>query len=62
MTEMFGKLPKEFYNTYQEVFPIQPGYIKRKEIYNLYHLLNHYNLFGGSYLEQADQTVRSFLD
>ena len=62
MTEMFGRPPKEFYSAYQEVFPIQPGYNKRKEIYNLYHLLNHYNLFGGSYLEQADQTVRSFLD
>ena len=62
MTEMFGRLPKKFYSAYQEAFPIQPGYIKRKEIYNLYHLLNHYNLFGGSYLEQADQTVRSFLD
>jgi len=62
MTEMFGRLPKEFYSAYQEAFPIQPGYTERKDIYNLYHLLNHYNLFGGSYLEQADQTVRSFLD
>ena len=62
MTEMFGRLPEEFYRAYHEVFPTQPGYSERKEIYNLYHLLNHYNLFGGSYLEQADQTVRSFLD
>ena len=62
MTEMFGRLPQEFYSTYQEVFPTQPGYSERKDIYNLYHLLNHYNLFGGSYLEQADQTVRSLLD
>jgi protein-ribulosamine 3-kinase len=62
MTEMFGRLPQEFYSSYQEVFPTQPGYTERKDIYNLYHLLNHYNLFGGSYLEQADQTVRCFLD
>jgi protein-ribulosamine 3-kinase len=62
MTEMFGRLPQEFYSAYQEVFPTQPGYTERKDIYNLYHLLNHYNLFGGPYLEQADQTVRSFLD
>ena len=62
MTEMFGKLPKEFYNAYHEVFPVKPGYAERKDIYNLYHLLNHYNLFGGSYLKQADQTVRSFVD
>jgi fructosamine-3-kinase len=62
MTEMFGRLPEEFYSAYQEVFPTQPGYTERKDLYNLYHLLNHYNLFGGSYLEQADQTVRSFVD
>ena len=62
MTEMFGRLPEEFYSAYHEVFPTQPGYTERKDLYNLYHLLNHYNLFGGSYLEQADQTVRFFLD
>jgi len=62
MTEMFGRLSEEFYSAYHEVFPTEPGYTERKDIYNLYHLLNHYNLFGGSYLEQADQTVRSFLD
>jgi len=62
MTEMFGRMPEEFYSAYQEVFPVQPGYTERKNIYNLYHLLNHYNLFGGSYLEQADQTVKFFLD
>jgi len=62
MTEMFGRLPEEFYSAYHEVFPTQPGYPERKDLYNLYHLLNHYNLFGGSYLEQADRIVRGFLD
>jgi len=62
MTEMFGRLPGEFYSAYHEAFPIKPGYTERKTIYNLYHLLNHYNLFGGSYLEQADQTIRHFVD
>ena len=62
MTEMFGRMPEEFYSAYHEAFPIQPGYIERKDIYNLYHLLNHYNLFGGSYLKQADRTVRNFVD
>jgi len=62
MTEMFGRLPEEFYSAYHEVFPTQPGYTERKDLYNLYHLLNHYNLFGGSYLEQADRIVRGFLD
>ncbi|SVC97167.1 uncharacterized protein METZ01_LOCUS350021, partial [marine metagenome] len=62
MTEMFGRLPQEFYSAYHEAFPLEPGYAERKDIYNLYHLINHYNLFGGSYLEQADQTVRAFVD
>ena len=62
MTEMFGRLPQEFYSAYHEAFPLEPGYAERKDIYNLYHLINHYNLFGGSYLGQADQTVRAFVD
>ncbi len=62
MTEMFGRLPDEFYGAYHEAFPIRSGYTERKDIYNLYHLLNHYNLFGGSYLEQADRTVRNFIN
>lgn len=62
MTEMFGRLPEEFYSAYHEVFPTQPGYTERKDLYNLYHFLNHYNLFGGSYLERADRIVRGFLD
>ncbi len=62
MTEMFGRLPQEFYSAYHEAFPLKPGYTQRKEIYNLYHLLNHYNLFGGSYLSSADQTVRAYVD
>ena len=62
MTEMFGRLPQEFYSAYHEAFPLEPDYAERKDIYNLYHLINHYNLFGGSYLGQADQTVRAFVD
>ena len=61
MTEMFGRLPQEFYSAYHEAFPLKPGYAERKQIYNLYHLLNHYILFGGSYLRQADQTVKAFV-
>jgi len=61
MTEMFGRLPEEFYSAYHEVFPTQPGYTERKDLYNLYQLLNHYNLFGGSYLAQAYRSVRGFV-
>ena len=50
MTELFGRCPEEFYRAYNEVTPIDSGYRDRKDLYNLYHLLNHLNLFGGSYL------------
>ena len=50
MTELFGGFPREFYRAYDEAFPLEAGYEKRKHLYNLYHLLNHLNLFGGGYL------------
>jgi len=53
MTELFGYLPQEFYQGYQDTYPIQEGFEQRKIIYNFYHILNHANLFGGVYVEQA---------
>jgi protein-ribulosamine 3-kinase len=53
MTELFGGFPREFYRAYDEAFPLDPGYEKRKHLYNLYHLLNHLNIFGGGYLGQV---------
>ncbi len=50
MTELFGGFSPFFYDAYRSVFPFEPGYAERKELYNLYHLLNHLNLFGTSYL------------
>lgn len=49
MTELFGGFAPAFYDAYREVNEVLPGYADRREIYNLYHLLNHLNLFGGSY-------------
>lgn len=49
MTELFGRLPQTFYNAYHAAFPLKPGHRERKPLYNLYHLLNHLNLFGRSY-------------
>ena len=49
MTELFGGYPPAFYGAYREVTPIDSGYRDRRDLYNLYHLLNHLNLFGGSY-------------
>jgi fructosamine-3-kinase len=60
MTEMFGRLPQEFYDAYAEAFPLNPGYAERKQLFNLYHLLNHLNLFGGSYLSSVEQVAAHF--
>lgn len=50
MTELFGGFPREFYDAYREAGEMQPGYESRRDLYNLYQLLNHLNMFGGSYL------------
>jgi protein-ribulosamine 3-kinase len=54
MTELFGGFPREFYSAYG---PLPAGYQTRKHLYNLYHLLNHLNLFGGGYLGQVKATL-----
>lgn len=61
MTELFGRLPQPFYDAYREASPQNPGYEERKQIYNLYHLLNHLNLFGSSYLASVESTVNTFV-
>ena len=61
MTELFGSMPQTFYSAYREAFPLDPGYQERSKIYNLYHLLNHLNLFGGSYLSSVEATVNDFI-
>lgn len=50
MTEMFGGFGAAFYRAYDRVYPRTEVYATKREIYNLYHYLNHYNLFGGGYL------------
>ena len=57
MTELFGGFPKEFYRAYDEAFALPAGYEQRKHLYNLYHLLNHLNIFGGGYLSQVKATL-----
>ena len=61
MTELFGRLPQRFYDAYHEAFPLNPGYEERKDLYNLYHLLNHLNLFGNSYLASVEQVIRRYI-
>ena len=57
MTELFGGFPREFYAAYEETYPLDAGYPRRKPLYNLYHLLNHLNLFGAGYLRQVKETL-----
>lgn len=57
MTELFGGFPADFYSAYRHEYPLDSGYNTRKIVYNLYHILNHLNLFGSSYRHQAEQMM-----
>lgn len=59
-TELFGGFPAAFYRAYQEVWPLEAGFEERREIYNLYHLLNHLNLFGEGYGSGVDSILRRY--
>ncbi|AFY60396.1 fructosamine kinase family protein [Synechococcus sp. PCC 6312] len=61
MTELFGGFPAEFYQGYESVQRLSVGYQTRKTLYNLYHVLNHGNLFGGSYWHQAQGMINALL-
>lgn len=61
MTELFGGFSRDFYSAYQAVWPLDHGYGLRKSFYNLYHVLNHLNLFGGGYLRQAESMMAMLL-
>jgi len=61
MTELFGGFSAHFYRAYHEDYALPEGYALRKTLYNLYHVLNHLNLFGGSYLAQAEQMIGRLL-
>lgn len=61
MTELFGGFSPAFYAAYQATWPLDSGYAVRKNLYNLYHILNHFNLFGGSYAMQAANMTEALL-
>lgn len=60
-TECFGGFTRDFYAAYQSEYPLNEGYKKRSVLYNLYHILNHFNLFGGSYASQAEHMIAQLL-
>ncbi|MBN2503469.1 MAG: fructosamine kinase family protein [Anaerolineales bacterium] len=59
-TSMFGGFTGEFYDAYLEVRPLDAGWRERFPLYNLYHYLNHLNLFGTSYLGQVKSIIRKY--
>ncbi|HEY7675198.1 MAG TPA: fructosamine kinase family protein [Burkholderiales bacterium] len=61
MTELFGGYPQVFYSAYREAAPLDQSYAVRKTLYNLYHVLNHANLFGGGYAPQAERMMERLL-
>ncbi|MEM9451955.1 MAG: fructosamine kinase family protein [Cyanobacteria bacterium P01_E01_bin.6] len=61
MSELFGRFPEDFYRAYNDAYPLDPGYDRRKVLYNLYHIINHFNQFGGSYESQANSMIRQLL-
>ncbi len=61
MTRLFGGYGREFYAAYDAAWPLEPGASERMPLYNLYHVLNHLNLFGGGYRRQAEDMIERLL-
>ena len=60
MTKLFGGFSSDFYKAYNETYPLRPGYEYRENLYHLYHVMNHLNLFGKSYYGQCIQLIQSY--
>ena len=61
MTRLFGGFSEEFYSAYNKEYPLKEGASYRENIYQLYHVMNHLNLFGKGYLSQAESLLWSYL-
>ncbi len=62
MARLFGGVPERFFSGYEQVWPLPAGHQQRRPLYNLYHLLNHANLFGAGYRHQAQHQIDGLLD
>ena len=62
MCRLFGGFSQDFYGAYQKAFPLEQGWERRLPLYQLYHVLNHLNLFGKSYLEQVESIINMYCD
>jgi len=61
MTALFGGFSTDFYAAYNHVYPLDSGYQQRKNLYNLYHILNHANLFAGGYIGQSQSMMQQLI-
>ncbi len=61
MTRLFGGFGRDFYDAYESVWPLRDGYRERQHLYQLYHVLNHLNLFGSAYLGGALELIKKLL-
>jgi fructosamine-3-kinase len=61
MTELFGGFPPDFGSAYRASWPLDDGYRVRRDFYNLYHVLNHANLFAGGYVRQGEHSIERLL-
>ncbi len=61
MTTLFGRAHPDFYAAYHDTYPLSDNYAARETFYNAYHILNHFNLFGGGYAQQAHQMIKKTL-
>lgn len=59
MTRLFGYFPHDFYNSYHKEYPLAEGWEQRFKVYQLYHMMNHINLFGPEYIPETEQLIAS---
>jgi fructosamine-3-kinase len=59
-TQLFGGFSPHFYSGYQDAWPLEAGYDERRDLYNLYHLLNHLNIFGTSYASSVERIAQHY--
>ena len=57
-TTLFGRFPEQFYHAYHQFYPLDNAYSDRKDLYNLFHVLNHAYQFRGAYLVQAQEMIK----
>ncbi len=60
MTKVFGGFSADFYKAYQDEYPLQAGWEFREDVYKLYHLMNHLNIFGRGYLAETEWILKSY--